>query len=82
MKYIFKSLFLLIILVSCHKLPDKNLKIFKYNEYSNISSIDPAFSSTLRNMWPCNQLYNGLVKLDNNLKIKADIAKELSLIHI
>ena len=76
MKYIFKSLFLLIILVSCHKQPDKNLKIFKYNEYSNISSIDPAFSSTLRNMWPCNQLYNGLVKLDNNLKIKADIAKE------
>ena len=76
MKYIFKSLFLLIILVSCHKLPEKNLKIFKYNEYSNISSLDPAFSSTLRNMWPCNQLYNGLVKLDNNLKIKADIAKE------
>ena len=75
MKYIFKCLFLLIIIVSCNKTPEKNLKIFRYNEYSNISSLDPAFSSTLRNMWPCNQLYNGLVKLDNDLKIKADIAK-------
>ena len=76
MKYIFKSLFLLIIIVSCNKPPEKNLKIFRYNEYSNISSLDPAFSSTLRNMWPCNQLYNGLVRLDNNLMVKADIAKE------
>ena len=27
-------------------------------------------------MWPCNQLYNGLVKLDKKLDIKPDIAKE------
>ena len=76
MKYIFISLFFSLIIVSCHQNPDINLKIFKYNEYSNISSLDPAFSSTLRNMWPCNQLYNGLVKLDENLEIKPDIAKE------
>ena len=76
MKYIFISLFFSLIVVSCHHNPEDNLKIFKYNEYSNISSLDPAFSSTLRNMWPCNQLYNGLVKLDENLEIKPDIAKE------
>ena len=76
MKYIFISLFFSLIVVSCHNNSDNNLKIFKYNEYSNISSLDPAFSSTLRNMWPCNQLYNGLVKLDENLEIKPDIAKE------
>ncbi len=76
MKYIFSSLFLSLIFVSCQKPTENNLKIFKYNEYSNISSLDPAFSSSLRNMWPCNQLYNGLVKLDENLKIKPDIAKE------
>ena len=76
MKYIFISLFFSLIIVSCHQNTDNNLKIFKYNEYSNISSLDPAFSSTLRNMWPCNQLYNGLVKLDENLEIKPDIAKE------
>tara|TARA_Y100000813_G_scaffold138663_1_gene100542 strand:- start:107 stop:1678 length:1572 start_codon:yes stop_codon:yes gene_type:complete len=75
-KYIFSSLFLSLIFVSCQKPTENNLKIFKYNEYSNISSLDPAFSSSLRNMWPCNQLYNGLVKLDKNLKIKPDIAKE------
>ena len=76
MKYIFSSLFLSLIFVSCQKPIENNLKIFKYNEYSNISSLDPAFSSSLRNMWPCNQIYNGLVKLDKNLKIKPDIAKE------
>ena len=76
MKYIFTSLFLLLIFVSCKQPSENNLKIFKYNEYSNISSLDPAFSSSLRNMWPCNQLYNGLVKLDENLEIKPDIAKE------
>ncbi len=76
MKYIFSSLFLSLIFVSCQKPIENNLKIFRYNEYSNISSLDPAFSSSLRNMWPCNQIYNGLVKLDKNLKIKPDIAKE------
>ena len=75
MKYIFVSLFFSLIIVSCHNNSDNNLKIFKYNEYSNISSLDPAFSSTLRKMWPCNQLYNGLVKLDEDLEIKADIKR-------
>ena len=76
MKYIFISLFFSLLIDSCYQNLDNNLKIFKYNEYSNISSLDPAFSSTLRNMWPCNQLYNGLVKLDKKLDIKPDIAKE------
>ena len=59
-----------ILLLSCEKDSDIENNIFKYNEYSNISSLDPAFSSTLRNIWPVNQIFNGLVQLDKNLEIK------------
>ena len=62
------------VIISCSKNEQLNNNIFKYNEYSNISSLDPAFSSTLRNIWPVNQLFNGLVKLDENLEIIDDLA--------
>ena len=61
-------------IISCTKNKQLSNNIFKYNEYSNISSLDPAFSSTLRNIWPVNQLFNGLVKLDENLEIIDDLA--------
>ena len=50
-------------------------KVFRYNEHSNISSLDPVYSSTLRNIWPVNQIFNGLVQLDDSLKVKPDLAK-------
>jgi len=68
--------FILFFLIGCSKqtkIDDK--KVFRYNEHSNISSLDPAFSSTLRNIWPVNQLFNGLVQLDDQLKIVPDLAK-------
>ena len=70
------TLLLIFNFISCSK--ENNFeenKIFRYNEHSNISSLDPAFSSTLRNIWPVNQLFNGLVQLDKNLKIIPDLAK-------
>lgn len=54
---------------------DKALKIFRYNEHSNIYSLDPAFSKTVANIWGVNQLFNGLVQLDDSLNVQPDIAK-------
>ena len=76
--------FLIIILFgilfsSCEKDSNTKNNIFKYNEYSNISSLDPAFSSTPRNIWPVNQIFNGLVQLDKNLEIKGDIASSWTI---
>ena len=71
--------FTIILFCSCKKDVSQNNNIFKYNEYSNISSLDPAFSSTLRNIWPVNQIFNGLVHLDENLKIKPDIAESWNI---
>jgi len=75
-EYFLYLIFILVGITSC--LNDSSFnkdKIFRYNEHSNISSLDPAFSSTLRNIWPVNQLFNGLVQLDDSLNIKPDLSK-------
>ena len=69
--------FLLIFsLLSCSKSTksDKDHLVFRYNEHSNISSLDPAFARNPANIWPANQLFNGLIQLDDSLNIKPDIA--------
>lgn len=48
--------------------------VFRYNEHANITSLDPAFSKDQRNIWACNLIYNGLVKLDKNLEVVPDLA--------
>ncbi|MGY8966589.1 MAG: ABC transporter substrate-binding protein, partial [Flavobacteriales bacterium] len=49
-------------------------KVFRYNEHRNITSLDPAFARNPQNIWPINQLFNGLVQLDNDLNIKPELA--------
>jgi len=55
------------------------LKVFRYNEHSNISSLDPAFAKTLANNWVVNQLFNSLVQLDDSLHIQPDVAKSWNI---
>ena len=54
--------------------------VFRYNEHSNITSLDPAFARNPQNIWPTNQLFNGLVQLDDSLNIQPDIAKDWEII--
>lgn len=49
--------------------------VFRYNESANIQTLDPAFSRNQAIIWTCNQLFNGLVQLDDSLHIQPDIAK-------
>jgi peptide/nickel transport system substrate-binding protein len=58
---------------SSNKALDK--KSFRYNESEGIKSLDPAFSRNRETIWACNHLYNGLVQMDENLKIIPSIAK-------
>ena len=55
---------------------DPYLTVFRYNEFSNITSLDPAYAKDQANIWACNQLYNGLLQLDEHLQIRPCIAKE------
>lgn len=53
--------------------------MFRYNEFSNIQSLDPAFAKDNARIWSCNQLYNSLVQLDDSLNIQPDIAKSWTI---
>jgi len=71
----------LIFLVSCinDTNEDRNHLVFRYNEHSNIPTLDPAFARNPQSIWPANQLYNGLIQLDDSLNIRPDIAKSWSI---
>ena len=49
--------------------------VFKYNEMAGISSLDPAAARNFENIWAVNQLFNGLVQMDDSLIVQPCIAK-------
>jgi peptide/nickel transport system substrate-binding protein len=72
---------MLLLFFSCGNNSDSNKDhlVFRYNEYANINTLDPAFSRTLQDNGVCNQLFNGLVQLDDNLNILPCIAKSWNI---
>ena len=72
--------FCLVVMASCRpKYDHSDKKIFHYNESNGIASLDPAYSSGQATLWPCNQLYNGLVDMDDSLRIVPSIAKSWTI---
>tara|TARA_R110002012_G_scaffold64227_1_gene168799 strand:+ start:73 stop:1674 length:1602 start_codon:yes stop_codon:yes gene_type:complete len=69
------------ILFSCDKnlKPIDNTTVFRYNEHKNIGSLDPAFAKDLADIWATNQLFNGLVQMDDSLQVKPSIATNWSI---
>lgn len=65
---------------SCQKKTEEKVKgaVFRYNEDSNIQTLDPAFARSMAVIWPCNQLFNGLVQLNDQLEVVGDIAQSWS----
>lgn len=78
-KKIIRSIFLIpitsFILSACnnHEHPDK--KIFYYNEFSGVASLDPAFAKSQSVMWVVHQVYNTLIEVDDSLQLKPSLAK-------
>ena len=58
---------------------ERDHEVFRYNEQYQISTLDPAFARNPPIIWPVNQLFNGLVQLDNDLNVQPDIAKSWSI---
>lgn len=50
-------------------------KVFRYNEEGTVLSLDPAFARSKSTMWITNQVFDGLVKLDDSLRVVPAIAK-------
>jgi peptide/nickel transport system substrate-binding protein len=70
---------LLVISCSSKKQEQNDNLVFRYNEHANITTLDPAFAKDLRTIWATNQLFNGLVQLDDELNVKPDIAHSWSI---
>jgi len=65
-----------LVLLSCssNEKAKREYQVFRYNEHANITTLDPAFAKDLRTIWVTNQLFNGLVQLDDKLEVHSDIA--------
>lgn len=59
---------------------DENVKLFRYNESAGIRSLDPAFAKDQANIWAVTQLYNGLVQLDDSLRVQPCLAKSWEIV--
>lgn len=71
---------LLFCLFSCNRPTEGDGKaIFRYNESSGITTLDPAFAKNQALIWAVSQIYNGLVRLDSNLQIEPCIAKSWTI---
>ena len=65
---------------SCRDSDEVNNKsVFRYNESSAISSLDPAFANDLESMWVVNQLFDGLVAMDDSLRVIPVLAKNWTI---
>ncbi len=53
--------------------------VFRYNEPGGISSLDPAFARDKSTIWATNQLYNGLLQMDENLLVQPCIAQKFTI---
>lgn len=84
-KYLFSkfmlNVFAVFLIFSCenNSNSNQNLLVFKYNEHKNIGSLDPAFAKDNADIWAINQLFNGLVQMDETLNVQPCIAKSWSI---
>ena len=74
-QFCFIVLTAIIFLTSCGGSHKDLSKVFRYNQGSDITSLDPAFARDQANIWALNQLYDGLVQFDSNLMVQPCIAK-------
>jgi oligopeptide transport system substrate-binding protein len=75
------SLFIFSLFISCsdNKQQEDKRTIFNYNEMNGITSLDPAAAANFENIGPVNQLFNGLVQMDDSLNVDPCIAKKFEI---
>lgn len=69
-------------LISCQQKSTHNYTVndvFRYNESSDIKTLDPAYASNQAHIWVCNQIYNSLVQMDSALNIQPSLAESWSI---
>ena len=70
---------IIITLSGCKTESGSSHLVFRYNEHKNIGSLDPAFAKDLSDIWATNQLFNGLVQMDESMQVVPCIAQNWSI---
>jgi peptide/nickel transport system substrate-binding protein len=67
---------LVLLLTACNNQPETSRKtVFNINLDQGLSSLDPAFARNQNALWMVNQVFNGLVQIDDSLHVQPCIAK-------
>ena len=66
--------FFIAIISSCQNNRSSTKQVFRYNEASNVATLDPAFAKNQSIIWAVHQIYNTLVETDSNLNIVPSLA--------
>src|SRR4249920_2052215 len=64
-----------LMIIRCNTKVTGKRKIFHFNISAGLTSLDPAFSKDQATMWCDNQIFNGLVQIDQDLNVQPCIAK-------
>lgn len=76
LKNVIFLIFILGLFLSCNQNNSSSQKkIFTLNLDQGLTSLDPAFARNQNVLWMTNQIFNGLVQIDDSLNIKPCIAK-------
>ena len=79
MKRIVYIVLAVVLMIGCNRHDHSDKQIFRYNESAGIATLDPAFAKDQSIIWPCRQLYNGLIELDSNLEVQPSVAKSWTI---
>jgi len=63
------------ILNACHSDNKSDAVVFRYNQINHITSLDPAYAKSQNNIWATHHIFDGLVRLDDSLKIRPSLAE-------
>ncbi len=74
LNFLISALFIGLLTACSPKHTNDTRSVFRYNATQGITSLDPAFARTQNNIWAVHQIFNGLVQLDDSLRIKPSIA--------
>jgi len=78
--HLFSLAFLGIVVSRCNEpLESNSKKVFRYNESAGINSLDPAYSRVLEDMRAVNQIFDGLLKLNDEMEVEPHLAKSYSI---
>ena len=65
--------------VACSPQQEDGLDLFTYNASDGIRSLDPAKATDLETMWAVDQLYEGLLEFDADLRVVPALARSWSV---